>query len=350
MMLLSICIPTYNRPDELKELYRSILRPALDEYGERIEVIVRDNSDENNALLNQAILGDSISYYKNETNIGFWGSQLKLVEDATGNYIWIISDDDLILWDGFRRLMDCLPRANDEGIDCIVLPINYRTNRGELLAYDGSKKDDVDLATYVKNLPSVPFGYFAASVIRLNKKPLDWIAKEFKGNEIINIPLFLSMLKPVSKLRFLDKPVLEYHELYYVRGFYIPKFYLWLHQIIAFLEKEYDVNGLRHRAHSYTELQVMVITHRVGLRLYPKVNEARWYLLAKFSKNITLRSLILIIMIFLPHFILKPLYLLYLSFQHSLQKKNFSIREVISRYKILDEFIHSKQNERRTIT
>ena len=50
--LLSICIPTYNRPNKLKRLYDFFLRRALNEYSNQIEIVVCDNSDNKNAQLN----------------------------------------------------------------------------------------------------------------------------------------------------------------------------------------------------------------------------------------------------------------------------------------------------------
>jgi len=347
--LLSICIPTYNRPDRLKKLYQSFLRRVLDEYGDQIEVVVRDNSDEENARLNRASLGSTVRYYKNETNIGFGGSLIRLVSDAIGQFIWIISDDDLILYDGFKCLMDCLPYANDEGIDCLMLPINYRNNVGELTEYknDRGERSDIDLETYVATLPTVPFGYFAASVIRLNKKRLDWVAREFHNNNILNIPLFLSMLKPSSQLRFLDTPVIEYKEADHWMNIF--KFYTDLRDVILFLEKEYHGNRALLLDLAYKESLLMILTHRVGLRCFQNADAARMPLLAKLSQNLNIKTCILALLVALPRPFIRGPFLLYLSLQHVHKKGCLSISEVISRYRALRHLIQTKQNERKLI-
>lgn len=346
MKLLSICVPTYNRPDKLKELNQTFLRLALNEYGDQIEVIVRDNSDDKIASINRSLLDPEVRYYKNETNVGFCGSQIRLVGDANGQFIWIISDDDPILWEGFKHLMDCLPKAYEEGIDCINLPFNYRNNLGELIEYKEGVRKDIDLRTYVTTLPVIPFGYFASAVIRLNKKRLDWVAAEFHGNEVINVPLFLSMLKPESKLRFLDTPILEYQEGYFVRGFVPLNYYYWARELITFLEKEYGVNGAPLRDYLYKEFLLMMIVHRVGLRVYHNVDKTRWTLLAKLGQNLNLKSFVLAIMVALPRSLVSPVYLFYLSLQHARPNGHISIREVILRYRVLRNYIRTKQNER----
>ncbi len=352
MKLLSICIPTYNRPDKLKEIYQNFLVFALNEYGDQIEVVVRDNSDEKNAHINHSILdGTQVRYYKNETNVYFCGNQIRLIDDAKGQFIWIISDDDLILMDGFKQLMSYLPIANKEGIDCLILPINYRNNMGEIIEhkYGMNSKGDTDIGKYLKSLPVVPFGYFAEAVIRVNKGRLDWVAREFHGNEIINIPLFLTMLKPESKMRFLDRAVIEYHETYYVRGFDIRKYYYWHREITSFLEKYYYVNSAMLDDNSYKEFLLMVLVHRVGLRIYPNIDEVRRFLVTKIRHNLSLKSIALTTIIVLPGSLVRPPYLFYLSVQHALGCGGFSIKEVVSRYSLLHNFIRTKESERRSI-
>ncbi|VVB92997.1 Glycosyl transferase family 2 [uncultured archaeon] len=337
MKLLSICIPTYNRPEKLKELNQTFLRLALNEYGDQIEIIVRDNSEDKIASINRSLLAPEVRYYKNETNVGFCGSQIRLVRDANGQFIWIISDDDLILMDGFKRLMSCLPTANEEGIDCLNLPINYRNNMGELInhKYDLISNCDIEIEKYLNNLHTVPFGYFAASVLRLNKKRLDWVEKEFQGNNILNIPLFLSMLRPESRLRFLDVPVIEYRETNHWMNIY--KFYTDLYDVILFLEKEYRVNKAPLLDLAYKESLLMILIHRAGLRFFLNADDARWHLLAKLGKNINFKTLLLVIAVVLPKALVRAPFLFYLSSNHAL-KGNFSIGGIYSRYKLLNNF------------
>ncbi|NJD76984.1 MAG: glycosyltransferase family 2 protein [Candidatus Methanoperedens sp.] len=352
MKLLSICIPTYNRPDKLKEIYQNFLVFALHEYGDQVEVVVRDNSDEKNARINRSILeGTQVRYYKNETNVYFCGNQVRLIGDSKGQFIWIVSDDDLILMDGFKQLMSCLPTASKECIDCLILPINYRNNMGELIEhkYGMNSKGDTDIEKYLKTLPVVPFGYFAEAVIRVNKSRLDWVAKEYQGNEIINIPLFLTMLKPESKMRFLDKAVIEYHETYYVRGFDICKYYYWHREVTSFLEKYYNVDSAMLNDNSYKEFLLMVLVHRVGLRIYPNIKEVRRFLVTKIRHNLCLKSIALATIIVLPGSLVRHPYLFYLSVQRAHGCGGFSIKEVVSRYSLLNNFIRTKEDERRSV-
>ena len=356
MKLLSICIPTYNRPDELKALYQSFLCRALDEYGDQIEVVVCDNSDEKNAYLNQAILGSAVLYYKNETNVGFGGNLIRCVREATGEFIWIISDDDLILWDGFKRLMDCLKTASDDGIDLILLPYHFRNVVGELIVAECAVKEDIDVATYIRNLSAVPFVYFASVVVRLDKKHVDWVQEKFYDNNLLNIPLFLSMLKPESRLRFLDIPVIEFLEKYYA-PMNILGFYIGACDVVLYLEKEYGVNGHLLIKDIYKGSLLAMLTHNIGLHAYLKGDETRWHLLAKLRQNLDIKNLILAIMVALPGGLARPIYLfleslrLGVSGNPSIRSvlsrfKNLSIKKVILRYRTSQHYIRTKQDER----
>lgn len=73
-ILLSICIPTFNRPLFLKRTIESIISQEIFLYENKIEIIISDNSS-NNETLNmiqyfRILHPNKIFYYKNEINIG----------------------------------------------------------------------------------------------------------------------------------------------------------------------------------------------------------------------------------------------------------------------------------------
>jgi glycosyltransferase involved in cell wall biosynthesis len=348
--MLSICIPTYNRPDKLENLYKSFLSPALSSYSNFIEVLVCDNSDEYKSLINQSVLGKDVTYHKNSGNLGFDGNLLECMKNATGEFIWIISDDDIILGDGFKHLMKNLPSYSNTTIDCIMLPINYRTIYGEFIETneeENAKKQGTDFITYVKSMPTVPFGYFSSSVLRLNKKNLEEIEKGFRGNIIINIPLFCSMLSPESRLTFLELPVIEYQERYFVR-MDIIKFFEGCESVIRYLERNYDINGKTLIDHTYKESLLMLLSHRTKLRPYLNGDNVRWSLLKKLPQNFSIKSLALSGMIILPGLVAKIPYLLYLSIHYTHSRNELSFKSVTSRFRLLNAFIEEmNMNDRK---
>lgn len=95
---LSICIPSYNRPNELKNLLVSI-----DCNPEEVEVVICEDlapKREEVRSMVTAFASSSvylIKYQENPTNRGFDGNLRQLVESATGEYIMFMGDDDLFV-------------------------------------------------------------------------------------------------------------------------------------------------------------------------------------------------------------------------------------------------------------
>ena len=63
MAKVSICIPTYNRPDCLKRLLESVFSQTYKDY----DIIITDNSD-GNSVLDIVNNYSGIKYYKNRKN------------------------------------------------------------------------------------------------------------------------------------------------------------------------------------------------------------------------------------------------------------------------------------------
>lgn len=111
-MLISICIPTYNRAHRLEQCLSSIL--SVIQIRDDVEVIVSDNcSPDNTKDVVQSFSGKmNIKYSRNENNLGFAGNFLKLFELASGKYLFFISDEDSLL-DGFLKVIElCNSKAD----------------------------------------------------------------------------------------------------------------------------------------------------------------------------------------------------------------------------------------------
>ena len=97
-MLLSICIPTYNRLECLINCLNSILisnqQKNLD-----FEICISDNNSNGNVdeIINNFKKKLNINFNKNSENIGHGRNFLKAVSMARGEYVWTLGNDDLIL-------------------------------------------------------------------------------------------------------------------------------------------------------------------------------------------------------------------------------------------------------------
>jgi glycosyltransferase involved in cell wall biosynthesis len=93
MTLVSICIPTYNRPDYLRRAVESCLAQTCSDF----EIVITDNSTNDETSRLAATWTDPrIRYFKNEGNIGATGSANRAVTLAEGKYIKFLMDDDLL--------------------------------------------------------------------------------------------------------------------------------------------------------------------------------------------------------------------------------------------------------------
>ena len=104
-MILSICIPTYNRPECLLNCLNSIV---ISNRNKKIdfEVCISDNcsDDDIEKLINPFKKELNIKFNRNNKNLGFAVNILKVVSMASGDFVWLIGNDDLILPHALEKL------------------------------------------------------------------------------------------------------------------------------------------------------------------------------------------------------------------------------------------------------
>lgn len=101
--MLTIAIPTWNRADKLVAQLDAIAAT----FGSEHEVVVADNgsSDDTwNALCDEVEKNRlSLKCLRNPVNCGCDVNYLRALEAATGEWTWLIGDDDLISYEGFKQ-------------------------------------------------------------------------------------------------------------------------------------------------------------------------------------------------------------------------------------------------------
>lgn len=95
---LNICIPTYNRANQLRNCLVNIYDQlnAQNNLG-KVDIFVSDNnsSDETNLVVKEfSANNNNIFYFKNEQNLGFDRNVDAVITKSTGLFAWIISDDE----------------------------------------------------------------------------------------------------------------------------------------------------------------------------------------------------------------------------------------------------------------
>lgn len=110
--LLSICIPSYKREKYLKECLESIINQSGFNEND-IEVVISDNASPDNTMqLVQEYQKryKNIVYHRNEKNIGANSNILKIPEYANGEYIWLLSDDDMMSYIALETILPILKK------------------------------------------------------------------------------------------------------------------------------------------------------------------------------------------------------------------------------------------------
>ncbi len=113
--LLSICVPTFNRCKLLKINLLSILSQIAG-YEDDVEIIVSDNcsTDETPQVVEWAKQFGPFRYHRQEKNIGGGPNFLYCSNQmATGDYCWLIGDDDFVRKGAIARLVGIM-KANPE--------------------------------------------------------------------------------------------------------------------------------------------------------------------------------------------------------------------------------------------
>ena len=93
--LLSICIPSVSH-DELVQQLASIIKLRLN-YHDKVEIIVKlDKSSKEDCTTIRKIAQENNVQYLEQTNLGFDRDVGQLIASAKGEYVWIVSSNDLL--------------------------------------------------------------------------------------------------------------------------------------------------------------------------------------------------------------------------------------------------------------
>lgn len=104
-MRLSLCIPTYNRATQLRDLLGSIVRQT--DHALEVEVVISDNAstDDTPAVIEQfRQAGLTIVYRRLPENLGFDRNMLNVVTLASSDYCWLFGSDDILEPGAFARI------------------------------------------------------------------------------------------------------------------------------------------------------------------------------------------------------------------------------------------------------
>lgn len=125
--LVSICIPTYNRPNYLKQA----LEACLNQTYKNLEICITDNSDKDIARnIVKKFKRLKINYEKNKKNIGSFNNLQKCAKKAKGKYIKFLLDDDLIEPECIEEMVEVMEKHKNVGL--VMSPLKIIDSHGKI--------------------------------------------------------------------------------------------------------------------------------------------------------------------------------------------------------------------------
>lgn len=175
--LVSVVIPTYNRPAYLKQALLSVLQQTYPNF----EVLVADDcSRENPQQLLDELEDDRLHLYRQATNRGVGVNVTHALVQAQGKYIACLNDDDLWEPNFLEKLVPCLERHPEASVafcDYAVIDAEGRINPEKTVAQ--SQREG---RTYLKAGLHQPFweiglidhAVFCASATLVRREGIPW--------------------------------------------------------------------------------------------------------------------------------------------------------------------------------
>ncbi len=129
MPLISVCIPTYNRPTQLAALLESITAQEGDDF----EIVVSDDGSPRSVEIESAAdqsskkhSGIPHTFHRNDRTIGYDANLRRLLRMAKGEYCLFMGDDDLMLPGAIQQVRGVI--QNHAGVG-VVLRSYYSVDR-----------------------------------------------------------------------------------------------------------------------------------------------------------------------------------------------------------------------------
>lgn len=180
-ILLSICIPTFNRAKALDGNLH-LLNKQISGKELLIELIVSDNCSVDNTsdVVNKYIEnGMPINYIKNKVNLGMDGNFAQCYRMANGKYVLVLGDDDYLIDGMLDRLLNYL-KSGDYGL---VHLKTYSTKKIQIEQF-------TDSALFLKNI-SFWITYITSNIVN-SKYISEYNFEKNFGTYLTIVPLYLN--------------------------------------------------------------------------------------------------------------------------------------------------------------
>lgn len=199
--VLSISIPTFNRSGYVEAAVRRVAAQVaeLDLPAGTVEIVITNNaSTDGTEQTVQQLMSefDGIRYFRNDSNLGIDGNIHRAVENATGQFVHLLSDDDKCEPHLYRDIFAILARTPDLHfmfLNAFVLDRNGEDRRPPVLKVNSEALEYLDKEQLLLAVGEW-ITFLSSFVVRRDS----WVAavehKRYIGTEIYLSYVALSLL------------------------------------------------------------------------------------------------------------------------------------------------------------
>jgi len=214
-ILLSICIPTFNRGKFIGETLASISA----QINASIEIVIVDGASTDNTSDVVETFFDSIPnlvYFRGEKNMGVDCDLAKTVELANGEYCWFMSSDDLIAPNAMNKILSELRTGVDvylfNRIDCTL--DGRPTGEQRWLSKSAGDqryqfKSSESLMRYINSVNTIGAIFSYIPCIVVNK--MKWLGikgtSQYFGTCYAHVYTLMSILQKGGGLKYVNAPI-----------------------------------------------------------------------------------------------------------------------------------------------
>lgn len=149
-MYLSICIPSYNRPSELKRLIESIDCKFTD-----LEICICEDNAPKRLEVREAVNSIEtiyeVNYYENEKNLGYDANLRELISKAKGKWVIFMGDDDVFIPHELDKYIDFLKKSEECGYILRSYKNKYKDGSEEaFIYYSGDRYFEKGMEAYLE--------------------------------------------------------------------------------------------------------------------------------------------------------------------------------------------------------
>lgn len=198
MKKLSILIPTFNRHSKLIRLLNQIEEILINDnkLRDEVEILISDNcSPDITKEVVQSFVSEKkeFKYFRQKENLGFDGNVFFLYQNATSEFVWFFSDDDIILEGALQRIIFEL---NSQKLDIIIF--SFIQPIGSIIkTFNFSEK--LFISNDIETITESVFKYPKVSIYVIRKHTFNAfefdVLKKYLGSGFYFISLAFSILE-----------------------------------------------------------------------------------------------------------------------------------------------------------